>query len=73
MCEDMDNAIALSRKQEEYNAEIRDSDLVFFLFLTKAGQYTLEEFEVAYKSFRDTNKPKIITYFKEVKRRLSNR
>jgi tetratricopeptide (TPR) repeat protein len=66
MSEDISSAIVLGRKQEEYNREIADSDLVFFLFFTKTGQYTLEEFDVAMESFKKTNKPIIVTYFKIV-------
>ena len=35
------------------------------LFHTKAGKYTLEEFETGLKQFRDSGKPLIYTYFKE--------
>jgi len=64
MCEDLDNAINNGRKQEEYNREIIVSDLVFFLFCTKTGQYTLEEFDIALESFKKAGRPKIVTYFK---------
>jgi len=60
------SAIANGRKQDEYNQLIRDSDLCFFLFFTKAGQYTLEEFGTALSSFRDVGKPKIVTFVREV-------
>jgi hypothetical protein len=33
------------------------------MFYTKAGKYTQEEFEVAYKQFKATGKPYIYTYF----------
>ena len=35
-----------------------------FIFFTKAGQYTREEFGVARQRFLETGKPKIYTYFK---------
>ena len=67
LCENFDDAYSEIRKQEEYNEKIRDSELCFFIFFTKAGKYTKEEFEVARKKFEETGKPKIYTYFKTVK------
>ena len=64
LCEDFDEAYSKIRKQEEYNEKIRESDLCFFIFFTKAGEYTREEFEVARKKFEESGKPKIYTYFK---------
>ena len=65
-CEDYDNAIAAGGKQSEFDREIRESDLIFFLFFKKVGDYTRHEFEVALDAFKTSNKPKIITYFKYV-------
>lgn len=67
LCENFDDAYSATRKQEEYNEKIRSSELCFFIFFTKAGKYTLEEFEVARKRFEETGKPKIYTYFKIIK------
>lgn len=67
LCENFDDAYSITRKQEEYNDKIRDSELCFFIFFTKAGEYTREEFEVARKKFEETGKPKIYTYFKVIK------
>lgn len=67
LCENFDDAYSKIRKQEEYNEKIRNSDLCFFIFFTKAGEYTREEFEVARKKFEETGKPKIYTYFKVIK------
>ncbi len=67
LCENLDDAYSKIRKQEEYNEKIRNSDLCFFIFFTKAGEYTREEFEVARKKFEETGKPKIYTYFKVIK------
>ena len=66
LCENLDDAYAGVRKQEEYNELIRGCELCFFLFFTKAGEYTREEFEVAAAQFAQTGKPKIYTYFKVV-------
>ena len=65
-CENYDKAIALGGKQSEYDREIRESDLVFFLFFRKVGDYTKHEFEVALESFKENKRPKIVTYFKYV-------
>ena len=67
LCENLDDAYTVARKQEEYNEKIRESEFCFFLFFTKVGQYTREEFEVARKRFEETGKPKIYTYFKIIK------
>ena len=65
-CEDYDNSISRGGKQSRYDDEIRGSELCFFLFYRKIGEYTKHEFEVALESFRDCEKPKIVTYFKDV-------
>lgn len=65
-CEDYDNSVALSGKQSEFDNEIRDSALCFFLFFKKVGNYTKHEFEVALESYKEKNKPRIVTYFKYV-------
>lgn len=66
LCENFDDAYSKIRKQEEYNEKICNSDLCFFIFFTKVGEYTREEFEVARKKFEETGKPKIYTYFKVI-------
>jgi len=58
------DAISETRLQDEYNQALRNCELIVCLFFTKAGKYTLEEFETALKNFRDTGKPLIYTYFK---------
>ena len=65
-CEDYDNSIVANGKQAEYDREISESELVFFLFFRKVGDYTKHEFDVALESFKTQEKPKIITYFKYV-------
>ncbi len=64
LCESFDDAYTKIRKQEEYNEKVRGSDFCYFIFFTKAGEYTREEFAVARKQFELTDKPKIYTYFK---------
>ncbi len=66
LCENFDDAYTKTRKQEEYNQKIRESEFCFFIFFTKVGEYTREEFEVAREQFEKSGKPKIYTYFKVV-------
>ena len=55
-CEDYDNAMSASGKQSEYDREIRESELVFFLFFKKVGDYTKHEFEVAFEAFKEQSR-----------------
>lgn len=63
VCEDFSDSLAEERKQEDYNAEIRDSHYFYIIFGKEAGQYSVEEFNVALEQFKKTGKPKIYTYF----------
>ena len=64
-CEYENAAMVKGRKQEEYNEEIRQSDIFLVLFYNKAGQYTIEEFHEAYKQFQKTGAPAILTCFRQ--------
>ena len=66
MCEDISDAISMTRKQDEYNEIIRSSDYFYVVFWKKVGDYTKEEFETALDKFRKSGAPKIVTFFKEV-------
>jgi hypothetical protein len=57
------DAISSTRLQDEYNKALADCDIALCMFYTKAGKFTQEEFEVAYKQFDKTGKPYIYTYF----------
>ncbi|MFA9391651.1 MAG: hypothetical protein ACERKD_17715 [Prolixibacteraceae bacterium] len=59
--------ISSERKQNDYNKLIIKSDIFIVLFHTKAGEYTVEEFNVAYKLFLESKKPQILVYFKNNK------
>lgn len=63
LCEDLDNALAMERKQQEYNQQIRDSQYFYIIFGRRAGEYTIEEFDVALEQFRQKGAPRIYTYF----------
>ena len=61
-CENIDPKYTRQRKQEEYNEYLRECDLAFFIFLTKAGEHTNEEFEVAKRRFEESGAPLIQVY-----------
>ena len=65
LCEDEDAAMADMRKQEQYNQQIRQSQLFLILIFNNAGEYTREEFDVAYRNFREAGAPAIVTCFRQ--------
>ena len=64
--EDYDAAYNGQRKQDEYNDHIKASDLFLALFHTKAGKFTVEEFDVATEEFRQKAAPKVYVYCKDL-------
>lgn len=69
-CEELDNAVPESRKQEEYNAYISSSDLVLFLVNSDCGEYTFEEFNVALRSKKH---PPIIVFSKNTTNEITEK
>ena len=65
ICEDEDIAMVDGRKQEQYNAWLRDSHLCFVIFFNRAGEYTVEEFNTAYQRFKEMGSPAIVTCFRQ--------
>ena len=65
--EDYDSAYNDRRKQDEYNDYVRQSDIFLALFHKKAGQFTVEEFDIASQEFKDHASPKVYTYCKDLK------
>ena len=65
--EDYDAAYNDRRKQDEYNDQIKASDMFLALFHTKAGKFTIEEFDVATEEFKKHASPKVYTYCKDLK------
>ena len=59
------NSVSQTGKQDDYNEKLRNSDIVICLFRTKAGKYTVEEFDTALEQFNKTGSPLIYTYFNE--------
>lgn len=64
--EDYDAAWSERGKQNEYNDQIKASDMFLALFHTKAGKYTIEEFDVATEEFRKHASPKVYVYCKDL-------
>lgn len=62
--EDEDEKL-IGRKQDEYDDFIRDCDIFIGLFWTKAGPFTIEEFDVAKQSFDVNRRPAIYIYMKD--------
>ena len=65
--EDYDSAYNDKRKQDEYNEYVKQSDIFLALFHKKAGQFTVEEFDIASQEFKDHASPKVYTYCKDLK------
>lgn len=65
---DFISAMTEDHSQKKYNDYIRSCDIALFLFHSKLGRFTKEEFETAHQSFLNCNrkikKPMIFTYFK---------
>src|SRR5262249_28822494 len=58
------DAMSDTRLQDEYNKAIRACDIFVCLFFTKTGKFTEEEFDIAYRQFINSGRPRIYTYFK---------
>jgi internalin A len=71
--EDFVDSMSQTRLQDEYNKVAINSDILISLFGTKVGKYTLEEFSVCYKNFKETSSPKhIYTFFKNITTNISS-
>lgn len=63
-CENESAAMVGGRMQEQYNEWLRGARLGLFLFRSRAGAYTLEEFDVALERFRAAGSPEIAVCFR---------
>ena len=63
--DDLSDAVAKDRKEEECDQEIRDSQYFYVLFGRDAGEDTIQEFNVALEQFRKSGAPHIYTYFRQ--------
>ena len=50
--------------ENELKEHVADSDLSFFLFFEDVSDYMRSCFDIFFESFKKTDKPKIVTYFK---------
>ena len=50
--------------ENELKEHVADSDLSFFLFFEDVSDYMRSCFDIFFESFKNTDKPKIVTYFK---------
>ena len=50
--------------ENELKEHVADSDLSFFLFFEDVSAYMRSCFDIFFESFKNTDKPKIVTYFK---------
>ena len=64
--EDYDAAYNDKRKQDEYNENVRASDMFLAVFHRVAGRFTIEEFDVATEEFRKKASPKVYVYCKNI-------
>lgn len=53
-------------KQDEYNDKVRECDMFVGLFHTKAGPFTLEEYDTAKSSQQDIGKPSVFVFCREL-------
>lgn len=64
--ESVDFVSGLAEKQKEYNEKLISSDMVFFLFGKRVGDYTYEEFKVACEQVQKNESIKVFAYFKKI-------
>ena len=65
--EDYDAAYNNRRKQDEYNDNVRASDIFLAVFHRVTGRFTIEEFDIATEEFRKKSHPKTYVYCKDIK------
>ncbi len=63
--EDFIDTVSRTRKQDDYDAAVRGSDLFVILVHHRLGKYSAEEFTVAYDSFMEHGTPRILVYLKD--------
>jgi len=55
-----------TRKQDYFTEEMLKCDVVIFMFYSKLGKFTKEEFDTAYQNMKDGKNPKrVFVFFKE--------
>jgi len=66
MWEDLPSGDNGRPKQDEYNDKVRECDMFVGLFHTKAGKFTLEEYDTAKKTQEICGKPTLYVFCKEL-------
>ncbi len=66
------DSVTIGRTQDSYNQEIRECDYLICMFQSKAGDFTVEEFEVGLNSFQDQGKPIVYALFKDADVKISS-
>jgi len=66
------SALSETRTQDDSDGEVARCDIFLSLFFTKAGAFTEEEFDTAERSFRDSGRPLIYTFFKDAEIRTGD-
>lgn len=62
----LDSSMSKKRKQDEYNEELRQCEICLVVFWNVFGDYTKEEFKIAYDGLCAGNNPKrLYVFFKE--------
>lgn len=62
--EKLSSTFETSRKQDKFNTEVLKSDIFICLVYDRIGEFSKEEFDIAYNSFHKNGKPrKIYVYF----------
>lgn len=64
--EDLDASFQGCRSQEMYNQKLRKCQMVVALFHRKAGQFTVEEVNVAHEEYLKSGFPKVYAYMKDL-------
>ncbi|MDR1527593.1 MAG: hypothetical protein LBS46_08015, partial [Dysgonamonadaceae bacterium] len=64
--EDFDASYNGRRKQDEYNDKVCESDAFLAFFHRKAGEFTVEEFNVALDQFDKNARPKVYAYIRDL-------
>ena len=63
-CENIDPAMSVTRKEDDYCNYIAESDVCLFILGKKVGQYTVEEYDYAQKMIREGKSIKILAFCK---------
>ncbi len=61
--EDLKLAFRGDKIQDYFNEKMLECDVVIFMFWKKVGDFTKEEFDVAYQHFKEGKKPRYLYVF----------